>query len=232
MTGSTLPPPPQPTRDGCLDLGALQQVLQDEELAHRLQEQEERRVRRSRYIGETSRDSYHEGDFRVAQVAQDEEIARFMQKQEIKSRRRSRELEGPGSWPEHRESTGHRERRASSETQSPSLQGQWEEQDSEDIPSPTEEQPPSPNAPMTQAQQQIRNIAEELDPTFRARRQGEDTLRTEHTGPSRQCLPPVSPSSSSGEASDEPTFVPPTKRQPDKATPAKPKEKKESCKQQ
>ncbi|CAL8367326.1 unnamed protein product [Lota lota] len=225
--GSTLPPP-QP-REGCLDLGELQQVLQDEELARRLQEQEERRMRRGRDVRETSRNSYHEGDFRVAQVAQDEEIARFMQKQEIKTKRRSGDLEGPPSWREHREMISHHGRTASRETQ-----GQWKIRDSEDLPSPTEEyspenQPPSPISTMTQTQQ-IKNIAEELDPTFRAPQQGENTLKTGETGPSCQSLP-VSPSGSSN-VLEEPAFIPPTKRQSDKSGRAKPKEKKENCKQQ
>ncbi|CAL8319305.1 unnamed protein product [Merluccius merluccius] len=209
-------------RAGCLDLGALQQVLQDEELARRLQEQEDRRMRRDRGVRETSRHSYHEGDFTVAQVAQDEEIARFMQKQEIKLKRSSRELEGPASWREHRETMSQSERRPSRETQ-----------DSEGLPSPTEDrspdnQPPSPICTLTQAQQ-IRNIAEELDPTFRVRPQGEDTLRTEQGQPCPSL--PVS-QSASRDALEEPTFVPPTKRQSDKSARAKPKEKKESCKQQ
>ncbi|XP_056445215.1 CLK4-associating serine/arginine rich protein-like [Gadus chalcogrammus] len=222
--GSTLPPP-QP-REGCLDLGALQQVLQDQELALRLQEEEERRARRG--VRETARNSYHEGDFRVAQVAQDEEIARFIQKQEIKSRRRSRELDGPASWREHREMISHPERTAPRDPQ-----GQGKRRDSEDLPSPTEEhspenQPPSPISDLTQTQV-IRNIAEELDPTFRAPGPGNPTLKTGPAGPSCPSVP-VPPSGPSC-VLEEPTFIPPTKRQPDKSG-RKPKEKKENCKQQ
>ncbi len=85
--------------DASLDLGELRQVLQDEELAHKLQQEEEfllRRVRKkvndkgqkigfsfhsvfSDFYCFTSQNSqpspcrfYPEGDFRVAQVAQDE----------------------------------------------------------------------------------------------------------------------------------------------------------------
>uniref|UniRef100_A0A4W6DNJ1 Coiled-coil domain-containing protein n=1 Tax=Lates calcarifer TaxID=8187 RepID=A0A4W6DNJ1_LATCA len=162
-----------------LDLGELEQVLQDEELARKLQEEEESLVRRNSQPSLSS--SYPEGDFRAAQVAQDEEIARFMQKQELKSKRRSRELEGPASWREHRAMISHHERRAARERQV-----QRERLDSEGLPSPTEDcspenQPPSPISTLPQAQQ-IRNIAEELDPTFQARRQDTESFRLGQTG--------------------------------------------------
>ncbi|XP_071750697.1 coiled-coil domain-containing protein 187 isoform X3 [Centroberyx gerrardi] len=219
----------QPEAEGAsLDLGELQQVLQDEELARRLQEEEDGQLRRSPQP--SPRNSYPEGDFRVAQVAQDEEIARFMQKQEIKSKRRSRELEGPASWREHREMINHHDRRAARERQV-----QRERLDSEGLPSPTEDfspenQPPSPVSTIPQAQQ-IRNIAEELDPTFQARRQGSETLRGGQTvGPACQPLP--IPHSGLHDLLEEPTFIPPTKRQSDKSGRTKAKEKKENCKQQ
>ncbi|XP_029912214.1 coiled-coil domain-containing protein 187 isoform X2 [Myripristis murdjan] len=210
-----------------LDMGELRQVLQDEELARRLQEEEDRLLRRSPQPSPHT--SYPEGDFRMAQVAQDEEIARFMQKQEIKSKRRSRELEGPASWREHREMISHHDRRAARERQV-----QRERLDSEGLPSPTEDlslenQPPSPFSTIPQAQQ-IRNIAEELDPTFKARRQGSESLRVGQTGPACQSLP--IPHSGLHDLLEEPTFIPPTKRQCDKSGRTKPKEKKENCKQQ
>ncbi|KAM9351018.1 coiled-coil domain-containing protein 187 [Symphorus nematophorus] len=210
-----------------LDLGELQQVLEDEELARKLQEEEEKLWRRNSQTSPCS--SYPEGDFRVAQVAQDEEIAHFMQKQEIKSKRRSRELEGPSSWREHRAMMSHHDRRAARDRQT-----QRERLDSEGLPSPTEDcspenQPPSPTSTMPQAQQ-IRNIAEELDPTFQARRQGTESLRVGQTGPAGQSLP--MPNSGLHDFLEEPTFIPPTKRQTDKSGRTKPKEKKENCKQQ
>ncbi|XP_051280844.1 coiled-coil domain-containing protein 187 isoform X3 [Dicentrarchus labrax] len=213
--------------EASLNLGELQQVLKDEELARRLQEEEEKLLRRNSQPSPCS--AYPEGDFRVAQVAQDEEIAHFMQKQEIKSKRRSRELEGPASWREHRAMISHHERRATRDRQV-----QRERLDSEGLPSPTEDcspenQPPSPTSTIPQAQQ-IRNIAEELDPTFQARRQGTDSLRVEQTGPSCQSLP--MPHSGLHEFLEEPTFIPPTKRQTDKSGRTKPKDKKENCKQQ
>ncbi|TKS76725.1 Coiled-coil domain-containing protein 50 [Collichthys lucidus] len=219
-------PRPEPG-EGSLDLLELQQVLQDEEFARKLQEEEEKLLRRNSQP--SRRSSYPEGDFRVAQVAQDEEIAHFMQKQEIKSKRRSRELEGPASWREHRAMISHHDRRAVRDRQVPR-----ERLDSEGLPSPTEDcspenQPPSPTSTIPQAQQ-IRNIAEELDPTFQARRQGTDSLRVGQTAPTCQSLPV--PQSGLHDFLEEPTFIPPTKRQTDKPGRTKPKEKKENCKQQ
>ncbi|XP_033485119.1 coiled-coil domain-containing protein 187 isoform X1 [Epinephelus lanceolatus] len=222
--GASLQPEPG---EAILDLGELQQVLEDEELAHRLQEEEEKLLRRNSQPSPSS--SYPEGDFRVAQVAQDEEIARFMQKQEMKSKRRSRELEGPASWREHRAMINHHDRRAARDRPV-----QRERLDSEGLPSPTEDcspenQPPSPFSTIPQGQQ-IRNIAEELDPTFQARRQGTESLRVGQAGPTCQSLPV--PQSGLHDLLEEPTFIPPTKRQTDKSARIKPKEKKENCKQQ
>ncbi|XP_041859682.1 coiled-coil domain-containing protein 187 isoform X1 [Melanotaenia boesemani] len=206
-----------------LDLGELHQVLQDEELARILQEEEETLLRRNSQPSPPS--SYPEGDFRVAQVAQDEEIAHFMQKQEIKSKRRSRELEGPASWREHRAMISHHDRQAARERKV-----QRERLDSEGLPSPTEDcspenQPPSPIHVIPNAQQ-IRNIAEELDPTFQARRHSTER----QAGPACGSLP--MPQSGLHDFLEEPTFIPPTKRQTEKSRWNKPKEKKENCKQQ
>ncbi|XP_061591491.1 coiled-coil domain-containing protein 187 isoform X2 [Cololabis saira] len=212
--------------EASLDLGELHQVLRDEELARSLQEEEEKLSRRKSQP--SPRGLYPIGDFRVAQVAQDEEIARFMQKQEIKSKRRSRELEGPASWQEHRV-ISHQDRRAARERQV-----QRERLDSEGLPSPTEDcppeiQPPSPVSTTPKAMQ-IRNIAEELDPTFQARRRSTDGLRVGPADPA--CGSPPLPHSGLHNFLDEPTFIPPTKRQTDKSGHTKPKEKKENCKQQ
>ncbi|XP_056896267.1 coiled-coil domain-containing protein 187 isoform X2 [Takifugu flavidus] len=207
-----------------LDLGELQQVLQDEELARKMQEDEENRLRRN----SSAPSCYPEGDFRVAQVAQDEEIAHFMQKQEMKSKRRSRELEGPSSWREHRAMISHHDRRAARDRD---RQGQRERLDSEGLPSPIEDcspenQPPSPTSTTLQSQH-IRNIAEELDPTFQARRLSTERDRDRQTGLDGQTLPVQQ-----HDFLAEPTFVAPTKRQADKSERSKPKEKKENCKQQ
>uniref|UniRef100_UPI0037E7E81C coiled-coil domain-containing protein 187 isoform X5 n=1 Tax=Semicossyphus pulcher TaxID=241346 RepID=UPI0037E7E81C len=217
---------PDPDEAG-LDLGELQQVLRDEEMARKLQEEEETLSRR--YSHPSPRSSYPEGDFRVAQVAQDEEIARFMQKQEIKSKRRSRELEGPAAWHEHRAMMSHHDRRPARDRQV-----QRERLDSEGLPSPTEDcspetQPPSPISNLPAAQQ-VKNIAEELDPTFQARRHNTDSLRAGLTGPTCQPLP--GPQSGLHDFLEEPNFIPPTKRPTDKPGRTKPKEKRENCKQQ
>ncbi|XP_035015454.2 coiled-coil domain-containing protein 187 isoform X2 [Hippoglossus stenolepis] len=222
--GVSLQPDPSETS---LNLGELQQVLRDEELARKLQEEEDKPMRRNSQP--PPRSPYPQGDFRVAQVAQDEEIARFMQKQEIKSKRRSRELEGPASWREHRAMISHHDRRTARERQV-----QRERLDSEGLPSPTEDccpenQPPSPSSTLLPAQH-IRNIAEELDPTFQARRQDTERHQVEQTGPACQSLPV--PHSGLNAFLVEPAFIPPTKRQPEKSTHSKPKEKKENCKQQ
>ncbi|XP_053705458.1 coiled-coil domain-containing protein 187 isoform X2 [Synchiropus splendidus] len=206
-----------------LDLGELQQVLQDEELARQLQEEEERELRRNSHPP-TPR-SFPVGDFRLAQVAQDEEIARFMQKQEIKSKRGLRELDGPGSWREHRAMMSHQDRAVIA----PSQSARAERRDSEGPSSPTEgcsldQLPPTPTSTVTPSQP-IRNIAEELDPTFQARRRSTD--RTEETG-TTCCSPPMAHT----DFLHEPTFIPPTKRQADQAGRSKPKEKRENCKQQ
>ncbi|CAB1336475.1 unnamed protein product [Coregonus sp. 'balchen'] len=206
-------------KGACLDLGVLQQVLLDEELARRLQEEEEEEeklLRRSppAHSSHSQRNSYPVGDFRVAQVAQDEEIARFMQKQEMKSKRRSRDLDGPGS-----------------QLYCPVSQIQRERLDSEDLPSPTEDcspdyQPPSPTT-------LIRNIAEELDPTFKARRQDKERIRAGPTiSGASSCQSHPTPHSGLHDFMEEPTFIPPTKRQSDKSVRSKSKEKKENCKQQ
>ncbi|XP_034392722.1 coiled-coil domain-containing protein 187 isoform X4 [Cyclopterus lumpus] len=222
--GAPLQPEPG---EQSLHMGELRQVLQDEELAHKLQEDEERRLRRKSQPSPCS--FYPEGDFRVAQVAQDEEIARFMQKQEVKSKRRSRELEGPTSWREHRAEISVHDRRAARDRPV-----HRERLDSEGLPSPTEDcspenQPPSPLSTLPQVQQ-IRNIAEELDPTFQAGRQSTESLGGGPAGPTCQSLP--TQQAGLHDLLEEATFIPPTKRQTDKSGRAKPKEKKENCKQQ
>ncbi|XP_077435504.1 coiled-coil domain-containing protein 187 isoform X2 [Vanacampus margaritifer] len=214
---------PNKKRQTSLDLGDLQQVLHDEELARKLHEQENKLLAATSQPRPRSR--HPEGDFRVAQVAQDEEIARYMQKEEIKSNRLSRDLEGPASWREHRAMMSHHDRRTARERQA-----QRERLDSEGLPSPTddcfpENHPPSPVSTLTQSQQ-VRNIAEDLDPTFQAKRQGADILQMGQSGSGCQSLPEPH------DLLDEPTFIPPTKRQKDKAGRTKAKEKKENCKQQ
>lgn len=205
-----------------LELGELQQVLHDEELARKLQEEEERLS--SRNPQPLPCPSHPDGDFRVAQVAQDEEIARYMQKQEIKSKRRSRELEGPVSWREHRAMISQHDRRTRDR------QVPRERLDSEGLPSPTEDYSPEdpPHCPAsTLPPAHIRNIAEELDPTFQARRPVPESDRAAPHDSSCAPCPAQQPG-----FLEEPTFVPPTKRQGEKTVRPKSKEKRENCKQQ
>uniref|UniRef100_A0A8C6V2N7 Coiled-coil domain containing 187 n=1 Tax=Neogobius melanostomus TaxID=47308 RepID=A0A8C6V2N7_9GOBI len=216
--------PPAERDRTSLELGELQQVLHDEELARKLQEEEEERLT-SGIPRPSPRNSYPEGDFKVAQVAQDEEIARYIQKQEIKTKRRSRELEGPVSWREHRAMMSQHDRRAR-ERQVPR-----ERLDSEGLPSPMEdfspEEPPHSPTSTLPPSSHIKNIAEELDPTFQAQRPAPESLRAAQNDSS--CAP--LPAQQSGFL-EEPTFVPPTKRQAEKSVRPKSKEKRENCKQQ
>ncbi|XP_061076502.1 coiled-coil domain-containing protein 50-like isoform X5 [Conger conger] len=221
-----------PRRDGAsLELSELGQVLQDEELARKLQEEEERLLRKSPPAPRDPQASSPRGDFRAAQVAQDEEIARFMQRSEKKAQRRSCDLEGQGSRRDQRDPDNGQERSAR-ETTMELPQGPRQRLDSQGLNSPTEDlspdcQPPSPNCVASQLQA-VRNIAEELDPTFKAKRRDSNPAGQSSSGLS------TSPSSPSGlhDHPQEPTFVPPTKRQSDKSSRPKAKEKKESCKQQ
>ncbi|XP_051735053.1 coiled-coil domain-containing protein 187 isoform X3 [Ctenopharyngodon idella] len=195
-----------------LDLGDLEQVLLDEELARRLQEEEERLAEETQQGSSPLRRDCPVGDFRAAQVAQDEEIARFMQKQEIKAKRRSRELEHAGPGREYREN----DRRAACDRQRQRL-------DSEGLQSPVDDSTPSQNS-MTMQSQAIRNIAEELDPTFQ-RKDADEAGQI--NGPCQNQTSQVGLYN----PLEEPTFVPPTKRQSDKLGRVKPKEKKENAKQ-
>ncbi|XP_051516914.1 trichohyalin-like isoform X2 [Myxocyprinus asiaticus] len=210
-----------------LDLGEIEQVLLDEELARRLQEEEESLAGETPQGASPLKKVCPVGDFKVAQVAQDEEIARFMQKQEVKAKRRSRELDLAEPGQEYRANVN--DRRAVCERQR-----QW--QDSEGLQSPVDDftqdyQLLSPIS-MAAPQQPIRNVAEELDPTFQ--RKGTTETGLTINGP---CQNPTSQQVGLLNPMEEPTFVPPTKRQSDKLGRVKTKEKenakqKENCKQQ
>ncbi|XP_066546603.1 eukaryotic translation initiation factor 3 subunit A isoform X1 [Amia ocellicauda] len=231
-----------PCRAGAsLELGALEQVLLDEELARRLQEEEELLLRKSPQSTPTPQNPDPEGDFIAAQVAQDEEIARFMQRQEMKTQRRSRDLEGQESQHEYRDPGDPSERRSVQERKTEAPPAQRERLDSEGLPSPGEDGSPerhtSPAPPLTPPgtalqQPPIRNIAEELDPTFKGKRQ--ESSASGHTlSASAHYQPSPAPRFFDYlEDRSEPTFIPPTKRQSDKAGRPKTKDKKESCKQQ
>nr|XP_015192397.1 PREDICTED: coiled-coil domain-containing protein 50-like [Lepisosteus oculatus] len=221
-----------------LELGALEQVLQDEELARRLQDEEELLLRVSPPASPGLQNPDPAEDFIAAQVAQDEEIAHFMQQQEMKTQRRSRDLEGQGSLRrEHRDPGDPPERRRGRERKVSVTQAQRELLDGEGTQPPGEDWSPERRASPPQLrstasspqQQPVRNIAEELDPTFRARCQegAAEGLAPAPAEPLQHRGPCDHPQDSS-----EPAFVSPTRRHSDKATRAKTKDKKESCKQQ
>ncbi|KAJ8371384.1 hypothetical protein SKAU_G00114120 [Synaphobranchus kaupii] len=201
-------------------LGSQQQVLLDQELAWRLQE-EEKNINRKLHRGSRSpprpQSANPEADFRVAQVAQDKEIARFMQRQEMKSKWRSCDLVGQGSRSELGDlRRGTRERE---------LQVQREE-----LASPSEERTEPPNPANTAHQEQpIRNIAEELDPTFKARQK--NISQSGLTSSADLSQAPPTHNHCFHDYTDEPLFIPPTKRQSNKSGRGKVREK-EGCKQQ
>ncbi|KAL4658563.1 hypothetical protein GN956_G2146 [Arapaima gigas] len=238
-----------------LELGALQQVLLDEELARRLQEEEEELL--AEVLWETllmscslfclphghaahgtmlfqqsvsnPKKSYLEGDFRVAQVAQDEEIAHYIQHHERRSQEWSHpDLKEEQLRHERRDQGDSCERRSSLERKAPhALHGSL---DSEGLNSPGEDCSPEhlPSSPVPLVQP-VKNIAEVLDPTFKAKRQGSNPASQASSG---NCQPSTSPYTTVYDYVQEPTFVPPTKRQSSKSGRPKVKDKKESCKQQ
>ncbi|XP_051531785.1 coiled-coil domain-containing protein 50-like isoform X1 [Myxocyprinus asiaticus] len=205
----------------CEGLGVWEQVLQDAELARRLQEEEDMLPNRE----QLSRSSGSDVDFITAQVAQDEEIARCMQHhRRISNRPQELEIQARPSEPRDEGNTTTRK----------ALQMLRERLNSEGLHSPVEEDYsieshlPSPSCTALRTQH-IHNIAEELDPTFKARKH-ESHIST--NPPSGLCLAPRNPHSIFYDYLPEPTFVPPTKRQSDKAGRHKAKDKKENCKQQ
>ncbi|XP_067287364.1 coiled-coil domain-containing protein 50 isoform X2 [Pseudorasbora parva] len=219
----------------CEGLEIWEQVLQDAELARRLQEEEDtlprRDVLRSVPVStalEFPRSSGSEVDFIAAQVAQDEEIAQYMQQRHqrrVNDRPRDLEIQTRPAEPREEGNTSTRK----------ALQMLRERLNSDGLHSPVEEEDytienhlASPSCTALR-NQHIRNIAEELDPTFKARKR-ESHIST--SPPSGLCLAPRNPHSIFYEYLPEPTFIPPTKRQSDKTGRLKAKDKKENCKQQ
>ncbi|XP_051957775.1 coiled-coil domain-containing protein 50-like [Xyrauchen texanus] len=209
----------------CEGLGVWEQVLQDADLARRLQEEEEMLPHREvEYIDSSSGS---EVDFIAAQVAQDEEIARCMQHQyrRINNRPEDLEIQTKPIEPSDEGTTTTRK----------ALQMLRERLNSEGLHSPLEEEDytiennlPSPSCTALRTQH-IHNIAEELDPTFKARKIESQISTSPLSG---LCLAPRNPHSIFYDYLPEPTFVPPTKRHHDKAGRHKAKDKKENCKQQ
>ncbi|KAL2090780.1 hypothetical protein ACEWY4_013043 [Coilia grayii] len=218
-----------------LQLEVLRQVQRDAELARRLQEEdaEEEADREPQRRGSQSPDSPQPEEpdvgFRAAQVAQDEEIAHYMQRHQRKGHRRPRDPpERQSRSPEHSEDGETPGRKVVP------LQLPRERLNSEGLHSPGEEGSPErehslPSYTMLQTQP-IRNIAEELDPTFQARKRDSQLMGS--AAPSGICLANRTPHSVYYDYLPEPAFIPPTKRQSDKSGRPKAKDKRENCKQQ
>ncbi|KAM4016547.1 uncharacterized protein ACNLHF_002838 isoform 2-T2 [Anomaloglossus baeobatrachus] len=221
-----------------LKVQSSDQLLKDEELARQLQEEEEKR------IAKLKRHDQHE-DFRAAQVAQDEEIAKYIQQQELRAQRRSEELDLPGDSDDDDGSicsfTDRRSIGMKNDVPS-SNQGPL---DSEGLASPTECRTPEKmefsavEGSLDQTKlRSPRNIAEELDPTFKSKKDSQPEVfdvcpQVADFPVSTQTQPvPVDGFYDFMDDGAEPLFIPPTKRQPEKLGRSKPKDKKEGCKQQ
>ncbi|XP_078498989.1 uncharacterized protein LOC144754714 isoform X1 [Lissotriton helveticus] len=220
-----------------LQLQSTDQLLQDEELARRLQEEEEKQLT-------TSRNQIQIEDFRAAQVAQDEEIAKYIQRQELESHRRSEEPDiQKESFDESNSRGSSSERRRNTDQKNEDSPSRQVWQDSEGIASHGEHSMQERSVLLaretTDVEKQLvpKNIAEELDPTFKSKRKESqpDVL----TGCSQECSRPPQPLAvpvdgfydfmDDGLDQD---FASPTKRHSDKLGRQKTREKKENCKQQ
>ncbi|XP_072281655.1 uncharacterized protein [Pyxicephalus adspersus] len=224
-----------------LHVRSSDQLLQDEELARRLQEEEEKRVAKLKGHDQ------HE-DFRAAQVAQDEEIAKYIQRQELRAHRRSEELDLPGDSDDDGSICSFSDKKSLGLKVKPR---QWNEVpsynqgrlDSEGLASPTECHTPEKmelsavEASCDQTKlRSPRNIAEELDPTFKSKKESHPevfTVCSQEFPVSAQTQPvPVDGLYDFMDDGTDPIFIPPTKRQAEKVGRNKPKDKKEGCKQQ
>ncbi|XP_068935657.1 coiled-coil domain-containing protein 50-like [Petaurus breviceps papuanus] len=203
-----------------LELQSQEQLQQDEELAWRLQEEEETHIR-------TRRNRERNDDYRTAQVAQDEEIARYMQDEELKYHQRE-----VREWELRRES---RNRSVSFSEQRWNGSKIQVPPDSEVLPLARDPPPECSEFPAQGSEghstKQLfsRNIAEELDPTFKS--SGTDPP-VDAPVVSSQALAhtvPVEGLFEYNEESPEAAFISPTKRQSGRQ---KTKDKKEACKQQ
>ncbi|XP_033012902.1 coiled-coil domain-containing protein 50-like [Lacerta agilis] len=228
-----------------LELQNQQQLQQDEELARELQAEEVARLK-------ARKNRERHNDYRAAQVAQDEEIARYMQDQELKAQwrspRRSRTMTGVGTMEEAAPSSSPSQENGPGSVLRGAmlLSCQKEAQESCGAASPTglwssdsSEVPPhggQPDIRLSLRPQLCRNIAEDLDPTFRGQRVEDPAGMVAHC--SRAAAAPGGRSVPAGGFFDypdelgEPAFVSPTKRQPEKVGRQKPRDKKEGCKQQ
>ncbi|XP_074074659.1 coiled-coil domain-containing protein 50-like [Macrotis lagotis] len=204
-----------------LELQSQEQLLQDEELAWRLQEEEETHIR-------TKRNRERNDDYRTAQVAQDEEIARYMQDEELKYHQR-----------EVREWELRRENRRGSISYLEQRQGRSKKTQA---PPDFEVSPLARERPLdcsdfsaqgseghNTKQLFSRNIAEELDPTFKSSGTDPPIDAPAITSQALAHTVPVEGLFEYNEESPEAAFISPTKRQSGRQ---KTKDKKEACKQQ
>ncbi|XP_048374451.1 coiled-coil domain-containing protein 50-like isoform X2 [Sphaerodactylus townsendi] len=170
-------------------------------------------------------------DEELAQRLQEEEhtsieIARYMQEQELKAQWRSSGRDGEAesnkearSLSERRRSQGIEEAQLGCGAASPAKVQSLERSDV-----------PSSAGHADMRPQLCRNIAEDLDPTFKAKR---TEPPPDVSGVCSQVRPvPVDGLFDYMDETSEPTFVSPTKRQPEKAGRQKSRDKKEGCKQQ
>ncbi|XP_028855217.1 coiled-coil domain-containing protein 50 isoform X2 [Denticeps clupeoides] len=208
-------------------LRILQQVQRDAELARRLQQEEREEEERwqNTLSSGASKHQDSDADFQAAQVAQDEELAHYMQRHERKGHRRSHEGQGKSHAARDMDGTAGR----TVET----IQMPRQRLNSECLHSPGEDSPPEcqlpPYGQLNSQKQPVRNIAEELDPTFQARKR-ESLLAANST--SGLVLASRTPHSVFYDYLPEPAFVPPTKRHGGKPGQTRNKEKRETCKQQ
>ncbi|XP_066493575.1 coiled-coil domain-containing protein 50-like [Tiliqua scincoides] len=211
-----------------LDLQSQKQLQQDEELAQRLQEEEQARAR-------ARQNQERHDDYRAAQVAQDEEIARYMQDQELKAQWTSL---GKDPKTESIEEAHSLPGRRQSQSQESCQKGALKSCEAASLlqVQPLDRSAASTRGGPTSAKLQMcRNIAEDLDPTFQAKRTEPPTadrtvLCSQGAGPAHPV--PVDGFFDYLDDASESTFVSPTKRQPEKVGYQKSKDKKEGCKQQ
>ncbi|XP_043531893.1 coiled-coil domain-containing protein 50-like [Chiloscyllium plagiosum] len=210
-----------------------EQLQRDEALARLLQEEEEVRMVQMRSRSQRNQ----EEDFRAAQVAQDEEIAKYIQRQELKAHKQSKRLEQRLARREH--SGESNECSETPKRRNQPASARQERLNSEGFPSPCGEQPPERGPSPTEQLQRSRhlfprNIAEELDPTFKSK-------HLEHTSDRFPAVPPALPQPCAVppdgfydylDKSSKPAYASPTRRQEEKLVRQKSKEKKEGCKQQ
>ncbi|XP_072464851.1 coiled-coil domain-containing protein 50-like isoform X2 [Notamacropus eugenii] len=203
-----------------LELQSQEQLQQDEELAWRLQEEEDTHIR-------TRRNRERNDDYRTAQVAQDEEIARYMQDEELKYHQRE-----VREWELRRES---RNRSISFSEQRWNGSKIQVRPDSEVLPLARDPPPECSDFPAQGSEghntKQLfsRNIAEELDPTFKSSRADPPVDVSAVSSQALTHTVPVEGLFEYNEESLEAAFISPTKRQSGRQ---KTKDKKETCKQQ